>query len=74
MSNMVCRDVYARHTLPNGDSYVMLHRVWDAERFFASQAAAAAKVNEQESDPAKRKAKVEQITAEQYQVERKARS
>lgn len=74
MNTLLGRDIFLRHTTSSGDSYVMSHRVWDAERFIASQQAAADKVNEQAKDDTQRKARVEQITAEQYEKERKARS
>lgn len=54
------RDVYARHTSKTGTSYVALHRVWSAERFFTARAA----------DAAKEGGKCEQITAEQFAKER----
>lgn len=59
---MTPRDIYMRHTGKDGKSYVHEHRVWDAERFIASQQDAAAKEGG--------KAKAEQITHEQYLAER----
>lgn len=67
----VGRDVHLRHTSTTGESHVMQHRCWDAERFLASQQAAAAKVNaEAEKDGKPALAKVEPITADQYRRER----
>jgi len=60
--NFTARDVYARHTNKEGHSYVAVHRVWSAERFFAARAAEAAKDGG--------KARCEQITEEQYRKER----
>lgn len=56
------RDVYARHTGKDGNSYVACHRVWSAERFFAARAADAAKEGG--------KARCDQISQEQYRKER----
>ena len=56
------RDVYARHTDKSGSSYVQTHRVWDAEKFFETRAAEAAKEGG--------KARCEQITQEQFRKER----
>ncbi|MFA5386836.1 MAG: hypothetical protein WC322_00360 [Candidatus Paceibacterota bacterium] len=56
------RDVYARHTSKEGNSYVALHRVWSADRFFKARAADAAKEGG--------KARCEQITQEQFAKER----
>lgn len=68
---MMGHDVYMRHTGADGKSYVALHRCWDVQRFLAEQQRAAADVNAKETDPAKRKAKAEQITDDQYRKERK---
>lgn len=57
------RDIYLRHTDKNGKSYVQEHRVWDADRFVASQVGAAVKEGG--------KAFAQQITREQYLKERK---
>ncbi|WP_406626140.1 hypothetical protein [Acidovorax sp. SDU_ACID1] len=56
------RDVYARHTSKEGNSYVARHRVWSAGRFFAARAAEAAKEGG--------KARCDQITEDQYLKER----
>jgi hypothetical protein len=69
---MSARDIYMRHTSPEGKSYVMEHRVWDAERFVAACAAAAVTVNEKQDAGKPRLAKSEQITRDQYLAERKA--
>lgn len=64
---MLGRDIYLRHTNTAGVSFVQCHRVWDAERFIASQQAAAAKLNEDVKGDLPRLAKVEQITDKQYE-------
>lgn len=64
------RDLWLRHTGTDGKSHVMQHRVWDADRFVASQQAAVAKVNADQKGDAKHTARVEQITEEQYRAER----
>lgn len=56
------RDVFARHTGKDGKSYVAMHRVWSADRFFAARAAEAAKEGG--------KTRCEQITQEQFTKER----
>jgi hypothetical protein len=63
-------DVYARHTARDGSSYVQYHRVWDKDTFFASRQAEAKKLNEEAKPGEGRKAKVDQITEEQYRKER----
>lgn len=60
--NFTPRDVFARHTSKDGNSYVSRHRVWNAERFFAARAAEANKEGG--------KASCEQITENQYMKER----
>lgn len=72
-SEMVCREVYVRHTGTEGASHVMEHRVWDAERFIASQQQAAKALNDKVEGDGKRLAKAEQITRDQYLQERRAR-
>lgn len=71
------RDIFLRHTATDGKSHVLLHRVWDAERFIAAQQQSAANLNRdavsQGAKPTACLAKVEQITEEQYRTERKAR-
>jgi hypothetical protein len=70
---MNVRTIYMRHTSAEGNSYVNEHRVWDADKFIASQQKAAEVVN---ADHAKKndgqvgKAKAEQITQDQYAKER----
>jgi hypothetical protein len=67
------RTIYMRHTSAEGNSYVNEHRVWDADKFIASQQKSAEAIN---ADHAKKndgkagKAKAEQITQEQYTKER----
>jgi hypothetical protein len=71
MSNTLTgRDIYLRHTNTGGASWVCEHRVWDAEKFIASQAAAAVALNAEVKGEAPRRARVEQITREQYLNER----
>lgn len=65
-AEMVCRDLYMRHTDTGGRSWVIEHRVWDAERFVAAQAAAADQLNADVEGDGPRKAKAEQITRDQY--------
>lgn len=69
---LVTRDIFLRHTGPDGATFVACHRVWDADRFIASQKAEAAreagKAREKEQ-PARHA--VEQITETQYKDERK---
>ena len=67
---LVGRDIYMRHTSADGGSYVQCHRVWDAARFIASQAGAAAKVNADQKGDSPRLAKAVQITEDQYRKER----
>ena len=69
---MNARTIYMRHTSAEGKSYVNEHRVWDADKFIASQQKAADSVN---ADHAKKhgapgKAKAEQITQDQYTKEK----
>lgn len=70
-SSLAGRDIYIRHTGPNGNHYVQHHRVWDADRFIASQQTAVERLNAEQPAGRPGLAKVEQITAEQYQQERK---
>jgi hypothetical protein len=72
-TDMVCREVWIRHTSTDGQSHVFEHRVWDAERFIASQQAAAQKLNADVKGDGKRLANAEQITRNQYLTERNAR-
>lgn len=64
------RDIWMRHTNVDGKSYVAEHRVWDADRFVASQQRAAANLNADQKPGRPRLAKAEQITEEQYLKER----
>jgi len=71
MDTLICRDVFVRHTEGNGRSYVMCHRVWDADRFLAAQVEAAkrlAREAHEKNQPFLHKA--EQITEDQYRKER----
>jgi hypothetical protein len=56
----ITRDLFLRRHDKEGKSYVSEHRVWDPERFVASESAAAKKEG----------GHVEQITKEQYRKER----
>lgn len=67
------RDVFMRHTDPNGKTHVDLHRAWDVDAFLASQKQAADNVNNAEANPLKRQVRAEQITRDQYLAERKAK-
>jgi hypothetical protein len=70
MDTITCRDIYIRHTDTNGNAAVRCHRVWDAKRFIDSQQREAAASNHGADEGAKRLAKAEQITEEQYRKER----
>jgi hypothetical protein len=73
-AEMVCREVYVRHTSTDGKSYVVEHRVWDAALFIASQVAMAKKLNaDVEGKDKPRLANAEQITRDQYLREREPR-
>jgi hypothetical protein len=72
-AEMVCREVYVRHTSTDGKSHVVEHRVWDAKLFIASQVAIADKLNAGVEGDGKRLAKAEQITRDQYMSEREPR-
>lgn len=69
---LVTRDIFLRHTGPDGATFVACHRVWDADRFIASQrkeaALAAAKAREEEKSALHA---VQQITETEYAEERK---
>lgn len=65
---METRDIYIRHTGPDGKAFVQQHRVWDADRFMAARAADAVAANAKDKST---KAKVEVITKQQYMQERK---
>ncbi len=67
---MTCRDIWLRHTSTDGKSHVQCHRVWDAERFVASQQQAAQNLNDKVEGDGPRKASVQQITEEQFNKER----
>jgi hypothetical protein len=66
------RDLWLRHTDTNGKSHVVQHRVWDGDRFVEAQKKAAEKVNEQQKDDEPKKARVDQITEDQYLKERQS--
>lgn len=53
---MTCRDLYVRHTSPEGSSYIVEHRVWDADKFLAALQSACRKVNAEAAAEAQRKA------------------
>lgn len=59
-------DLYVRSTDVNGKATVREHRAWDKDRLLASLQTAAAKENAKQKDGEPRRAKVEQITREQY--------
>lgn len=64
------RAIHLRHTATDGKHHVQEHTVWDAAKFVDSLQREAAKQNAESKNPTQRKAKVEQITAEQYRAER----
>jgi hypothetical protein len=70
MDTIICRDLYMRHTNTAGQSWVIEHRVWDAERFVAAQRSAAEKLNADVKGDRPRLAKAEQITRDNYLNER----
>ena len=65
------RDIYLRYTDVDGNVYVRDHRVWDAALFLASQEADARKMNADVKGDKPRRASVQQITHDQYLLERK---
>lgn len=73
MLHPTSRDLYLRHTTPDGKSYVIEHRVWDADLFLAAQQQAARRVNEQQPPGAKRLARVDMVDRATYQAERRTR-
>jgi hypothetical protein len=64
------RDIWLRHTGQDGKSYTNHHRVWDAALFLEAQQKAVREVNEKQDAGQPRRAKVEQITEEQYRKEK----
>lgn len=69
---LICKDVYLRHTGPDGKSFVQQHRCWDAEHFVAirvGEALDAAEKARARGEPAKHK--VEVISEDLYRKERK---
>ncbi len=64
------REIYVRHTDTSGQSHVMSHFVWNADKFIAELKEAAQKVNDDQQPGKPRKAAAEQITHEQYLKER----
>jgi flagellar hook-associated protein FlgK len=71
MDTIICRDIYVRRTEINGGTAVRCRRVWDAKRFIDAQQREAAASNQGADDGAKRLAKAEQITEDQYRKERR---
>lgn len=67
---MIGRDVFVRNTTTDGKTSVSSHRCHDADKFMASLADAAAKLNEQQPEGKPRKARVERITEDQYRKEK----
>ncbi len=68
------RDLHLRHTDTNGRTTVICHRVWDADLFLAARQREASELNAKavQKDPkALQLAKVEMITAAEYQKARK---
>ena len=69
---LICRDVFLRHTGGDGNSFVQQHRCWDAEHFVAIRTAEAHEAAEKaRRDGAPAGHKVEVITEAQYRKERK---
>lgn len=69
---LICKDVFLRHTGADGNSFVQQHRCWDAEHFVAIRTAEAHEAAEKaraKGEPAKHK--VEVISEDQYRKERK---
>jgi hypothetical protein len=64
------REIYARITGVDGNTYVSSHLVWDANKFIEAQQKAAADANAKQPAGQPRKAKAEQITEDQYLKER----
>ncbi len=74
METLNCRDLHLRHTDTNGHATVQCHRVWDADRFFVARQRESSELNAKavKDDPkAPQRAKVEFITAAEYQKARK---
>ena len=70
----ICRDLHLRHTDTKGHATVQCHRVWDADRFLAARQREASNLNAktvEEDAKAPQLAKVEMITAAEYQKARK---
>lgn len=68
-----CRDLHLRHTDTSGHATVQCHRVWDADLFLAARQREASELNAKAvKDDAKapQRAKVELITAADYQKDR----
>ena len=70
MELMTGRDVYVRHTVVNGKRTVDMHRVWDVGLFMEARLKDCRKANAEAKDG---KADIEQITQDQYLMERKPR-
>lgn len=68
---MVGFDLFMRHTDTDGKSVVRSHRVWDKEAFIAARQGEAASENAKVKGDKPRKARVDQITEDQYRKERK---
>lgn len=69
-----CRDLHLRHIDTGGHATVQCHRVWDTDLFLAARQREASELNAKavKEDPkAPQLAKVEMITAADYQKARK---
>lgn len=73
-SQMNTREIFVRHTDCAGKSWNSSHFVWDAARFMAARQTEAANLNEKQKPGDPRKARADQITAEQFNKERTPRS
>jgi len=70
---IACRDLHLRHTDTSGHATVQCHRVWDADLFLAARQREASDLNAkavQKDAKAPQHAKVEIITAADYQKAR----
>ena len=73
VDTLAYRDLHLRHTDTSGHATVQCHRVWDADRFLAARQRETSELNAKavKDDPkAPQRAKVEMITAAEYQKAR----
>lgn len=70
---IACRDLHLRHTDTGGHATVQCHRVWDADLFLAARQRETSELNAKavkEDAKAPQRAKVEMITAAEFQKAR----